>query len=361
MKLQVLQEELTKALLTCSRFASTRIQLQVLSNILLKAEKNKLVTSATNLETSISIAMGAKVIEDGEITVPAKTFTELISHLGSGQINLETDKETISIKSSGFDSVVPGMNAADFPQIPKEVGLDNIKLPSKNLVDALGSTLFAVSVDEIRPVLTGVLLIMKENNILLVSTDGFRLSQKKIKVDYKDEEKKLIIPKNALSEVMRLASFAESVSFSYKKSDNQVIFSAANSTLSSRVIEGEFPDFERIIPRKTGIKVTVDKEDLLRAVKLSSVFARDAANVIKMKIADGEVEVSAESNVSGRETAKVEAKVEGEKVKDFVIAFNFRFLEDFLAVAKDDSITMEFSDPNSPTLFLDPKETEFLH
>ena len=361
MKLQVLQEELSKALNTCSRFASSRIQLPVLANILFKAQKNKLLAYATNLETSISISLGAKVEEPGEITIPSKLITELISHLGPGQLSLETDKETLIIKSSGFNSTIPGMNSADFPHVPDEIGLDSIKLPPEKFTEGLSSVLFATSTDEIRPVLTGVLMIMRENNLVLVATDGFRLSQKKIKVDKLDEEKKVIIPKNVLSELSRLATSGEAINFSYKKSENQVVFAVQNYVLSSRVIEGEFPDFEKIIPRKTNIKVNPDREDLLRAVKLSSVFARDAANVIKVKITKGEIEVSAESHQSGMEKTKVEAKIEAEGSAELLIAFNYRFLEDFLGVVKSNDVQMEFSDPNAPALFLDPKDTEFLH
>jgi len=363
MKVQVLQENISKTLLVCSRFASSRVQLPVLANILLKTDKNKLLIAATNLEISIATSIGAKVIKEGEITVPARVITDLITNLSSGQMELEVEKESLKITASSFESSLLGMNASDFPSIPYEFALGSLSIPSNILIDTLSSILFAVSSDETRPTLTGVLIILKEKETVFVSTDGFRLSQKKIKVGSAKEEKKFILPKTALSEIVKLSSGADSVNFSFKKTDNQVIFGIADSVLTTRVIEGEFPDFEKIIPKDLKIKVILDKEDLLRAVKLASVFAKDAANVIKLSVKSGSMEIFAESSQSGSQRMRVDAKVEGlESSKDgFLVAFNYRFLEDFLNAIKNDDVQIEFSDPNAPALFLDSKDTDFLH
>lgn len=362
MKLQVLQENLAKALTTCSRFASSRVQLPVLANVLLKTQKNKLLVTATNLEISISISIGAKIEEEGDITVPARTITDLVSNLAKGQVNLEAKKEQLKISTDNFESSLSGMNSSDFPSVPQSIPAKNFSFPADDFSASLEKVLYAVSNDETRPVLTGVLSLLEKGKMTLVATDGFRLSQKKMKLKNVKENAKLIIPKNALSEISRLTSEDEKISFSYKSADNQIIVGVGDSVLASRVIEGEFPDYEKIIPKDTKIKVDVDKEDFLRAVKLASVIARDAANVVKLEITGGEIKLEAESSTTGTQRATVDAKVKGLSGKNnLLIAFNYRFLEEFLGSVEGESVQMELTDANSPALLLDPKDTNFLH
>jgi DNA polymerase III subunit beta len=360
MKIQVLQENLSKALSICSRFTSSKMQLPVLANVLLKTNKNKLLLSATNLETSIAINIGAKVLREGDITVPARVMTEVVSNLDSGQINLESEKEILKIKTSNFESVVTGLNSSDFPSIPIETGVDSLNIFSSDLLNALVSVLFAVSSDETRPVLTGVLVIVGKEFLTLVATDGFRLSQKKIKIQGVKDEKKFILPKNVLVELSRVVE-SEYINFSYKKTDNQLVLGLGDLVLSSRIIEGAFPDFERIIPKESKIKIRLDRDDLLRSIKLAGVFARDSANVVKLIVSENSFEVSAESSQSGSQKNYLDAKIENDLPDLFTIAFNYRFVEDFLNSVKGEGISMEFSDPNSPALFLDEKDLNYLH
>lgn len=361
MKLQVLQENLSNALSISSRFTSSKVQLPILANVLLKAGKNKLEISATNLETSISLKIGAKVEEAGDITIPARTINDLIGNLLPGQVSLEAKKEQLKISSASFQSQLSGVNSSDFPKLPEKSAKDVIDFPQGKLSAALSQVLFAVSPDETRPVLTGMLLILGKESVSLVATDGFRLSHKKLSLKNKHsgEEARLIIPKNTLSELTRLFK-GDTVGFYFNKSDNQVIFSLSDILLTSRIIEGEFPDFERIIPKDTKISVNVDKDELLRAVKLASVFARDAANVVKMDITKTSLKILAESSQSGSQETQVDAKIDGVE-KELKIAFNYRFLEEFLNSVEGDDITIKLTDANSPTIFLDPKDKAYIH
>ncbi len=361
MKLQVLQENFSKALSTASRFTSTRAQLPVLSNILLSAKKTKLLVSATNLETSISISVGAKVKKEGEITVPSRVITDIVSNLPPDTINLAVAKEQIKIDTQNFDSSVAGMNSADFPAIPLTAGKGSIKLEKENFITALSQVVFAASIDETRPILTGVLFIYKKGKLILVATDGFRLSQKKISLKASQKAQNVILPKTALSELSRLSSDEETIDFSLRKDDNQVVFGVGGTILASRILEGEFPDFEKIIPKESKIKIDLDKEELFRAVRLASVFARDSANVVRLNVGKGFLKLSAESQAAGSQEAKVDAKVEGQVSKDFEIAFNYRFLEDFLNAVSSDEVQVEFSAPNAPGIFTDPKDPNYLH
>ena len=365
MIIQVLQENLSNAITTTSRFASVKAQLPVLANILLSAKKNKLIISATNLEMSVSLSIGAKVKKDGEITVPARVINDLVNNLKAGQINLSSEKERLKIKTSGFNSQISGMNSSDFPKIPHSISGKSIDMVKEDFYSSLSQVLFSVSVDETRPVLTGVLVIMDKNGLTMVSTDGFRLSQKKLGVKTgKESEGKIIIPKNTLSELLRLSDGEKNVKFLIDKKENQVMFGISDTVLTSRIIEGEFPDFERIIPKESKINISVDKEELLRAIKLASVFARESANVVRLTVKKNSLEVTAESSQSGSQETEVDAKVETDtniSKKGFVIAFNYRFLEDFLNATGGDDVRIEFSEENAPGVFLDPKDKDFLH
>lgn len=363
MNLQVLQENLAKALSISSRFTSTKAQLPVLANIAISAKKNRLLISATNLELSVSVSIGAKVLREGELTIPARVITDLVANLNSGSLDLSSEKEHLKISSNNFTSTIAGMNSSDFPSIPYEVGKGATSFPKDTIIDSLTSILFAASSDETRPVLTGVLLIFEPEKLTFVATDGFRLSKKQINIKSLRSPtgiKSLILPKNSLSELSRLSGEAEEIKLSLKEGESQVVFGVGDSVLSSRIIDGEFPDFEKIIPKETVCKIILDKEELLRAVKLASVFARDAANVVKIAVGKDTVNVSAESSQSGSQEMQVDAKVEGE-TKNLKIAFNFRFLEDFLNSVESDDVQIELGGPNSPGVFTDPKDPNFLH
>lgn len=361
MKLNVLQENLAKAIGTAARFASTRAQLPILGNILISAHKTKVIVSSTNLEVSVSVSVGAKVTEEGEISVPAKVVSELVDNLPKEALDISSEKEQLKVSASGFASTVLGINTADFPKIPSSVSREkSIAMPKADLTKALSQVSFATSVDETRPVLTGVLFIFGAKNLSLVATDGFRLSRKNIKVDHSGGESRVILPKMVLSELSRSGE-GDEVLFELKEKEKQAIFGLGDTILASRLLEGEYPDFEKIIPKKGTCEILVDKEELMRAVKLASIFARDGANIVKIKVLKESLKISAESGSSGSQEAKVEAKITNSETGEFEISFNFRFLEDFLHSVVGEEVKMEFSGPNSPGLFTDTSDPSYLH
>jgi len=358
MIIQVLQENFAKAISTAARFTSIRAQLPVLGNILFKTQKTKLIVAATNLETSIAISLGAQVKKEGEITIPAKVLNDIVSNLQKGTIDLSVTGEKLKISANNFNSTVGGMNASDFPIIPFTKPKGMVLFESSAFSAAVSQVLFAASVDEARPVLTGVLAIFDQKLLKLVATDGFRLSQKNIVLGSKVAKKTMIIPKNILSEVIKLGS--DDLGFVFRQKDNQVVFSDSSTVLSSRILEGEYPDFEKIIPKSPKMIIEIDKDDFQRAVKLASVFARESANMLKLKIAKEGVQILAESSNSGKQESLVEAKIDG-LISNFEIAFNFRFLDEFLNSVKGESVQIALSDPNSPGLFTDPADKDYLH
>lgn len=363
MKLTILQENLTKAVTLASRFASTRSQLPILGNILLSANKTKLNISSTNLEISVSINVGAKVEEDGELSVPSKVISELINNLPKESVGIESDKEQLKVTASSFTSKVLGMNSSDFPKIPNSVNKENsIAISQKQLIEIIPKVLFATSTDETRPILTGVLFILTKTGLTLVATDGFRLSKKQIEVKT-NSERQVVIPKGVLNEVGKLSSETDELFIDIEEKDKQVIFGTDDIVLTSRLLEGQYPDFEKIIPKNSTVSVRLDKEEFLRAVKLASIFARESSNIVKLKLLKDSITIAAESGASGSQETKVDAKIttESEGPVDWEVAFNYRFLEEFLHSVSGEEVKMNFTTPDKAGVFTDTSDSTYLH
>ncbi|OGM79807.1 DNA polymerase III subunit beta [Candidatus Woesebacteria bacterium RIFOXYB1_FULL_38_16] len=361
MNFRVLQNEFHKTINVASRFVSTRSQLPILENIVLKAEKTRLTIKATNLEMFLVTSIGAKVNEEGEIAVRAKILGELIANLEGEALDVVVKKEKVKLSSEGFEASIMGMNTADFPELSKKES-DGVEIGFEDLKKVLGKVMFSVSRDDTRPVLTGVLFSFMKDELVIAASDGFRLSKNSIKLKgLVSEEKKMIIPRGVLSEFVRMEKGEnESVKLGLNQKDKQVVFEFSGIVLGSRVIEGEYPDFGKIIPEKTNVKIVVGKEDLLRAVKTASVFARDSGNVVRFEIKEGEIVVVSESAKSGVQKGRVAAKIEGD-VSEMSISFNFRFIEEFLGVVDRDSVVMELTDSNSPGIFRVQGNDDFFH
>ncbi|SRR6266404_2991883 len=358
MELTILQEDLGKALAIAIRFVSSRGTLPILGNFLLRGEKSKLKILSTNLEMSINMSVGAKIEKEGELTVPGKLLMEVVSNLNPGQITLIGEKEELKIVSNSFKGKLPTMPANDFPNIPQSLdSKKSFSIASKLLTDSLGKILFSTSNDETRPVLTGVLFIFKGDVLSLVASDGFRLSRKTIKLGKSLEEKRFVVPKNSVLEIIKAAK-EESLEFELKEGDNQLIVKGGEVVISTRLIEGVFPDFEKIIPVALGTTVTVDKNDFVRGIKLAAVFAKVEGNIIKLKVNEKGLEIESENAKSGAQVNVIEGKVEGANLE---ISYNYKFIEDFLAAVRGDTVQIKLIDSISASIFEDPEDKDFLH
>lgn len=359
MTTQVLQEDLIKALNAAVHFINTKMSLPILGNFLLETQKTKLKIKATNLEMSVSVSIGAKVDVEGSITVPAKTFLELVTNLQPGQVNLELEKGELKIKTSDFSASLPTIPSNDFPAIPEEINSkDSFTIPTKDLTFTLSKVLFSTSLDETRPILTGVLFIFKDTLLSLVSSDGFRLSRKNINLPKKIPERQIVVPRSSLLQLIRLSNESENLIFEVRSSDNQLIIKVGETVISSRLIEGTFPDFEKIIPSSSGTKVTLDKNDLGRGVSLAAIFARESGNVIKLSVKENFIELTSQGSKTGNQKTKIEGLIVGSSLD---ISFNYKFLEDFINTLEGESIEINLTDSVSPAIFVDPKDEKFLH
>lgn len=354
MEIIVLQEELQKVINIASHFISPRPQISILSNILLNAEKGQLRITATNLETGINIKTGADVKKSGKTTVNFRTLFGVISTLSRGRLELIEEDGSLILNSNSSSIKLPTTPHNDFPNIPSELPKNKTTLPLTIFRDVEHQVVFATGNDSTKQEFGGVLFLPKRGYFEIVATDGVRLSKKKVFESVGIGEK-LLIPSMVLSEIPKIFT-DKNLDFSINEQENQVIFGDNKLLLVARLINGEYPDFEKIIPSSWTTKIIVDKEDLLKAIGLASVFAEDYK--IKLSIQKKSIVVSSSNSQLGSQTSTLPAKLEGDEM---VIAFNWRFLKEFLNAANNNEIIIELTNPIAPAVFRDGQDETFLH
>lgn len=365
MKLSLLQENLNTALSSVSRFVSSKAQLPVLNNILFTTDSGRLKLSATNLELGISYWLGAKIDEEGSFTIPSKEITEFISYLPTGKIDLKLNSESLlEIISSKAKSTFTTIPATDFPVLPNINDQSSIEIDLKLLSETISQIAFAAASDDSRPVLTAILCRFTSDSLRLVATDGVRLSLKEIKLvnplnlpDGQDELT-FLIPSRSLVEISKLAKSTSKLKFGLSSDGHQLVFVLEDLELTSRLIEGEFPNYRRIIPESFSTTLTLDKNELAQAIKIASVFARESANVVKLSIKNNSLEVSANAAQVGQNKVDVDVKNEGESLD---IAFNYKYISDFLSVCQGNQVVIKLNEPLTPGLFQDSADPHFTH
>lgn len=358
MKLVCTQENLNKGLSLVGRMASNKATLPVLSNILLATESGRLKLSATDLEIGISTWIGAKIDQDGAITIPARLLVDYIISNADKKIILELKDTTLSLSSEKYQTNIKGISASEFPSIPKIKTIHTVSVNSTIFKEALSQIVFACSLDDNRPSLSGILFSLEDNILSLVATDSYRLAEKKIVLANSNKDSfKIIIPQKSILELVRILPEEDSVEIII--GENQLQFNFSSTELASRLIEGTYPAYQEIIPQNIETKVEINKEEFANAIKIASIFARESANNIKIAVKkDGYLYVSAVSPHLGDNQSKIEAGVNG---PDLEIAFNAKFLLDFLAAIKDERIIMELVGPFSPALFKPIKTKNYLY
>jgi DNA polymerase-3 subunit beta len=360
MKVDLLTENLKKGLGIVMRGVSTKVSLPVLSTILLKADKEGLTLESTDLEISLKVRIRAKVEEAGSICVPAKLFSELVSTLSAGTIGIVVEKEALLITGAKIKTQIMGQSSAEFPALPETRG-KGITLDIKEYKEKMERVAVSAARDDTRPVLSGVLWQVEEGVINLVATDGYRLGLDKLTRISGIEElkgKKFILPVRAVLELSRIAEGeGDQMKVEFDADKQQVIFSLADVEMSSRLIAGEFPPFQKVIPVEKRLTINVDKMEMTEAVRRAALFARDNSNVVKLLIEDGIMKVVADSDASGKTETEIEVGMEGEGVK---AAFNAKYLVDYLSVVTSEKILMETEGELKPAVFR-IEEDSFVH
>jgi DNA polymerase-3 subunit beta len=369
-KISCLQENLAKGLTTVGRAVATRSTLPVLSNILLQTDEGRLRLAATNLEIGVNHWIGARVEEEGQITVPARLLTEFVNSLPSGQIDMELNErsQTLNLKCARFEANIKGIAASEFPDVPTAAninGASRLHLEAETFKQMIDQVVFAAATDESRPILTGVLAKFHQGGLTLAAADGFRLSvtTADMGVDL-DEMVNVIIPARALSELSRISADEEDpVELIITSQRNQIVFHLSNTDLVSQLIEGNFPDYNQIVPKQHSTRTFVATNDLLKAVKVAFLFARDAANIVRFNIVPGselnpgQLVITGTSAEFGDNVSELDASIEGDEIE---IAFNARYMIDALSVAGTPEVILETSSPASPGLIRPTDSENFL-
>jgi DNA polymerase-3 subunit beta len=352
MRLSCLQENLSKCLGIVGRAVATRSTLPVTNNVLLATEQSRLKLSATNLEIAISCWLGSMVEEDGAITVPARLLSEFVNSLPSEKIDMALGDHTLELKCARFEARISGIDADDFPPIPKISGGMTYQIEPDALRLAINQVVFATASEDTRPVLTGVCAEFEEDTLTLAAADGFRLAVHKAPLTTPTKEKvEIIIPGRALSELNRLlADQKEPLEIAVSQNKSQVLFRLKDVELVSQLIQGTFPNYRQLIPAGYTTRAVVSTPDFLRATKTAAIFARDGSGIVRLQVtpdgsASGRVSVSARSEQIGDNIGEIDAKVEGEASK---IAFNGKYLTDVLGVIHEGEIALETTTPSSP-------------
>ncbi len=356
MKIQIIQENLKRALASVSRVADSRGSLPILGNILIKSEQGHIIISATNLEIAISRTVTGRVEKPGSITVPAKLMNDLISSFPNEAVDIETEESKVHINCASHKATINGLSAEEFPEIPRINNKQPIEISADDLKEALTQTVFAASNDEARPVLTGVLFSSEDKKLTMVATDSYRLAEKKLTNTNLDQD--ALIPATAAQDLLRtIQESDEQIELLIEEAQAQ--FTIGETTLITRLVDGQFPDYKKLLPKNNETKVMVNRKELVSVAKTASLFARESAGSITLQVSEGDqsIHVASVASQIGENQATISAKVEN----DGDITLNSRFLIDALNAITSEKIEISFSGKVKPCLIKPVGDETYLH
>jgi DNA polymerase-3 subunit beta len=362
-KLSVMQENLARGLQVVSRAVSSRSTLPVLANVLLRTEDAGLKLTATNLEIGITAWVPGRIDAEGTLTVPARLFNDLVAGLPAGErIELESDgATTLRIKAGRYQTQLRGIDAEEFPVIPSPGERPTTRVSQKELRRALSEVVFAAASDEARPILTGVLTRLSGDRLTLAAADNYRIAVRGLPILDPVEDTSLVVPARSYAELMRvLTDTDDPVDIMLASSKSQILFHVEGIDIVSRLIDGQFPNYQQVLPTSHSTRAVVERDELLKAVRISALIASSAANVIRMRLGDegsGTITIAAAADVGEAQT-EVEAAIEGDTVQ---ISFNARYLQEALQNLDQDQLALEFSGPLSPGVIRPTQDEDYVH
>jgi len=348
MKCTISKESLLKTAQIVQNAINPKTNLPILSNILIDAEQDQIVFTATDLDIGIITELPLKPSILGSITIPAKKFLDVIKELPNNDISLSVKKNNIvNIDCNTTSLKIMGLSKDEFPQLPQFKDKDFVIIPQKQLKLILSMTSFAMSNDETRYVLNGVLFIIKPSLLRLVATDGRRLAIASSPMQFpKIRESEMIIPIKAIRELERMLTDEGEIKIFFGK--NQVSFDFGSTKILSRIIEGEFPKYEPVVPKELKDKVSVPREAFLSAMKRANLFTSQDSMAVKVDLSRDLMVVSKSASYIGEMREELPVEYKG---KELSIGFNPVYLIDVLKVVTGDTVSFEVSDPDKPAVF----------
>jgi DNA polymerase-3 subunit beta len=373
MKFSCTKENLSRSLNITSRITTKNINLPILNNVLIDIRNKNLKLQSTNLEIFIISKTRAKIEEEGSFTLPAKLFSDYINLLPEERIDIELiEGDIIKIECGKFKTKIKGISASEFPLIP-EISKENIfKVKVMDFKQMIEKVVFAASSNEIRPELSGIFfkLDYKENKLISAATDSYRLAENKIEViesSGKIDEKGIIVPAKTLQEVTRIIGILKELPESSNEmeiavGDNQVLFIYDDVEILSRLIEGNYPEYQHIIPSDFKTTAVLNKEELIKAIKVASLFTKSNLNDVHLEFSSkgekGELIVSSAENQIGENKISLDAQIDGEKNK---IVLNYRYLIDGLNIFNTEKIRLQLNDESTPCVVQGVGEKECIY
>ncbi|HPY08751.1 MAG: DNA polymerase III subunit beta [Patescibacteria group bacterium] len=368
MKLICLQENLKRGLNIVGHATSKNINLPILNNILIKAQQGNIEFISTNLEIGVKHQVRGKIESEGEFTVDAKLITEYVNLLTSGEkVEIQEKENELRVESGNYKTKIKGESAKDYPLIPS-ISEENAYVCDFNeLKKALASVVFAVSNNDNRVELTGVLFTFNKKNLSLAATDSYRLAEKNIKLKKgkEGEEEKVIVPAKTIQELLRIFNNfdlnQEAENLDQVKiclSDNQILFSFDSVSLISRIINGRYPDYKQIIPNKSQTEVLVNRQEMIRAIKAVSLFSKTGINDITAIFLKNKISLSAFSGSSGESQVDLEADVKG---GDNEITINYRYLLDGFNNINTENVVIKVINNTTPCVLKPEKDDSYVY
>jgi len=356
MNIECLVTNIEKTLPLLTKVIPTYSQAPILSNILLEAKQNGLFISATDLEIGVQVVIPAKVIQEGAVTISGKHFSEAITSLPKDKITLTLERDELILTSPTTRLSFATISQDEFPHLFDTRGEEILRLTQAEFKNFFSPLLFAVSADESRPQLTGVYIQPTDDGCNVVATDGYRLSLKRTVLKLATSDS-FILSSRLIHEAFLLKSDGD-LSIFYYKDGNQIVIESTDATLVGRLIAGEFPPYERVIPSSSATKVTIVTDEFEQALKTASVFARDNANILKLSIQDGKMTLLSASLGVGQGQVSIDVVKEGPDVE---VSFNVKYLLDLLRNVDSKHIEMGLNSSLEPGIFRNTTDPTFLH
>lgn len=350
MNLTITKEQILNGLQAVQNVVSTRTTLPILSNVMLRAEGDRLEFTATDLDVTVACSVEAKIKKGGAATVPVKKLFGIARELGGTEIDLEVDdKNVCSISAGPSFYKIHGLSAEEFPPLPKFKEEKNVTLPQATVRSMIKKTSFAMSMDESRYVLNGIFLSLKDHKLTMVATDGRRLALVEEEADVTDKSTgEFIIPAKAVNELNRLLQ--EKGDVEIKFTDNQAAFTLKDEKggsvlIITKLIEGNYPNYRQVIPNETKERVAFAREEFLHALKRAEIMTSEKANSVKLTFGKNTLAITANSPEVGEARESIAINYKG---KEIAVAFNPRYMIDPLSALADDEVYLELIDELSP-------------
>jgi len=360
MQIICLQENLKQSINITERIIGRNLTLPILNNILLEIEDNKLKISSTNLEIGINTWLAGKIIKKGKITVPAKLISDFVNNLPNKKIEIKIKNNKLELKCEKFKSILNGLSANDFPIIPKIKEKPLVKISGELLKNNLAQVVEMAAISETRPEISGIYMFFDKNLIRLAATDSFRLAESNIDINSNNKltSQSIIIPQRTIQEIIRILG-EKQTEVKIVLSGNQILFDLGYTQVISRLIEGQYPDYQQIIPDSFQTQVVVNREELIKNVKIASLFSGKVNNIkVNFNPKKSLIEVLSRDVDIGENKSQLEAQIKGKEVE---ATFNHRYLLDGLNTIFSDKVILGLNTSASPVVIRPVGDTSYTY